>query len=59
MAVNQTTPSWSSDSSVPVIDRIILDVCELTNNPLPGMGQDDVWLSLDDLRAILERHISK
>lgn len=40
----------------PTIDSIIQDICELDNNPFEGMGDDDVWCSLSDLRVILERN---
>lgn len=40
----------------PTIDSIIQDICELDNNPFDGMGDDDVWCSLSDLRVILERN---
>ena len=37
-----------------LIDLIIRDVAELGRNPLPGMHEDDMLVTAEELRAILE-----
>ena len=37
-----------------LINLIIRDVAELERNPLPGMHEDDMLVTADELRAILE-----
>lgn len=37
-----------------LIDLIIRDVAELERSPLPGMHEDDMLVTAEELRAILE-----
>jgi hypothetical protein len=43
-----------SDRQVGLINLIIRDVAELVRNPLPGMHEDDMLVTANQLRTILE-----
>lgn len=40
-----------------IIDGIIRDICELNYDPLPGQHEDEVRITLAELRAILEGYL--
>lgn len=47
-------PEDTVNRTTDLITLIIRDVAELERNPLPGMHEDDMLVTAEELRAILE-----
>ena len=47
-----------SNENTPLIDLIVRDVAEIERDPLPGQPDEEMRITADELRAILEDRLN-